>query len=88
MPKPIPTLNAMYESVILDMQSKAYERKRALEAAKEMAQAAQLELDKAQKEVARQERELREVLAFLQQTNPGACRDGWFAEFGMPPLET
>ena len=77
----------MFDSVISDMQARAYERQRALAVAKDVQQAAQSKLDKARQDVVRQERELREVLAFLQQTNPGGCRNGWFAEFGLEPLE-
>lgn len=73
------------ESVILDMQERAYQRKKQLETFKEVVATKQQEYVKAQHAVAVAEHGLREVADFLQQHNSEAVDSdsSWHAELGL-----
>jgi hypothetical protein len=70
------------ETIILDAQKKAWERKDELARLRQVALEKVKQLEEANKAVRYAEQQLRETLDFLQEYNPDAHVD-WYAELGM-----
>lgn len=70
------------ECIILDAQSKVYERKDTLARLIKLATLKQKDVDVANADVLLADKQLRETLDFLQEHNSDAHSD-WYAELGM-----